>query len=169
MTVVVVPLWVQLSLLGECRERIERALAWLNSIVVSDRRLEMQLHATLGMSLNYTTGPVRETAAAWTNTLIIAKSLDDTEYQLRALRGLWAHHMNGCDYRRSLALANEFRGLAATLADPTSLDFGDRMAALILHYMGDQNSARNHLAPCLARAAAPIATHRPPGFFSTET
>jgi hypothetical protein len=128
----------------------------LNSTSVSDRRLEMQLYATLGMSLNYTTGPVRETAAAWTNTLIIAKSLDDTEYQLRALRGLWAHHMNACEYRRALALANEFRALAATSADPTSLDFGDRMAALILHYMGDQSSARNLLAPCLARAAASI-------------
>jgi predicted ATPase/DNA-binding winged helix-turn-helix (wHTH) protein len=156
LTVVVVPLWMQLSLLGECRERIERALAWLNSIAANDRRLEMQLYATLGMSLNYTTGPVRETAAAWTKTLMIAKSLGDTEYQLRALRGLWAHHMNGCEYRRALSLANEFRGLAATLADPTSLDFGDRMAALILHYMGDQNSARSHLAPCLARAAASI-------------
>jgi len=155
LTVAVVPLWIQLSLLGECRERVERVLARLTSIAGRDPRLEMQLHAALGMSLNYTTGPVSETAAACTNTLIIAKSLNDTEYQLRALRGLWAHHMNAGEYRRALALALEFRDLAATLADPASLDFGDRMAALILHYMGDQKSARAHFEHCLARPVAP--------------
>ena len=33
LTVAAVPLWVQLSLLGECRERVERALARLNLIL----------------------------------------------------------------------------------------------------------------------------------------
>ena len=150
------PLWVQLSLLRECRERVERALVRLNSITGCDPRLEMQFHAALGMSLNYTTGPVSETATAWTNTLIIAKRLNDTEYQLRALRGLWAHHMNGGEYRRALAFANEFRGLAATSADPASLDFGDRMAALILHYLGDQESARGYLEHHLARPVTQV-------------
>ena len=79
LTVAAVPLWVQLSLLGECRERAERVLARLNPSAYRDRRREMQLHAAMGMSLNYTTGPVSETAAAWTNTLIIAKSLGDTD------------------------------------------------------------------------------------------
>ncbi len=31
LTIAVVPLWIQLSLLGECRERVERALASLDS------------------------------------------------------------------------------------------------------------------------------------------
>jgi hypothetical protein len=156
LTVAVVPLWVELSLLGECREWVERAFERLNLIADHHPRHEMQLHAALGMSLNYTTGPVFETAAAWTITLRIAKSLDDTEYQLRALRGLWAHHLNAGEYRRALALAQEFRGLAATSADPASLDFGDRMTALMLHYLGDQDSARGHLEHCLARPVARV-------------
>jgi hypothetical protein len=105
----------------------------------------MQLRAALGMSLNYTTGPVSATAAAWTDTLMIANRLDDTEYRLRALRGLWAHHMNRGEYRRALAFAQEFRGLAAISGDPDTTDFGDRMAALMLHYLGDQKNARGHL------------------------
>jgi predicted ATPase/DNA-binding winged helix-turn-helix (wHTH) protein len=156
LTIAVVPLWVQLSLLGECRQRVERALARPNWIAVNDPRLEMQLYAALGMSLNYTTGPVFETATAWTNTLIISKGLDDTEYQLRALRGLWAHHMNGGEYRRALTFAYEYRNLASTSADPASLDFGNRMAALILHYLGDQERASGHLAPCLTRPVDPV-------------
>jgi predicted ATPase len=156
LTVAAVPLWTHSSLMEECRRRVEQALARQNLIAGRDPRHEMQLHAALGMSLNYTTGPVSKTAAAWTNTLIIAKSLGDTEYQLRALRGLWAHHMNGGEYRRALAFAHEFRGLAATLADPASLDFGDRMAAIILHYLGDQKRALGHLEHPLARPVAPV-------------
>ena len=156
LTVATVPLWVQLSLLGECRERVERALARLNPSACRDLRREMRLHAAMGMSLNYTTGPVSETAAAWTNTLIIARSLDDTDYQLRALRGLWAHHMNRGEYRQALAFAHEFRDLATTSADFASLDFGDRMAAIILHYLGDQDSARSHLESHFARSTNPV-------------
>ena len=37
LTVAVVPLWVQLSLFGECRERVERALARLDSADARDR------------------------------------------------------------------------------------------------------------------------------------
>jgi len=156
LTVAAVPLWVQVSLLGECRERAERALARLNPSACRDRRREMQLHAAMGMSLNYTTGPVSETAAAWTNTLIIARSLDDTDYQLRALRGLWAHHMNRGGYRQALAFAHEFRDLATMSADFASLDFGDRMAAIILHYLGDQERARGHLECHFARPTNPV-------------
>jgi predicted ATPase/DNA-binding winged helix-turn-helix (wHTH) protein len=133
LTAASVPLWVDLSMMAECRRHVERALAHLNSDAERNPRREMHLHAALGMSLNYTTGPVPETEAAWAKTLEIAKSLDDTEYQLRALRGLWAHRMNGGEYRAALGLADEFNSLAETTGDPADLDFGDRMAGLVLH------------------------------------
>ena len=149
-----VPMWVNLSLVAECRRHVERALARLPSVAEGDARTEMQLQAALGVSLNYTTGPVSATAAAWRQTLTIAERLGDLEYQLRGLRGLWAHHMNAGDYRQALALAHEFRDRATASADPTDLDFGDRMAAIILHYLGDQESAARHLERGLARAHA---------------
>jgi hypothetical protein len=165
----VVPLWVQLSLMGECRERVERALARVNSVPNPNPQHQMLLYAALGMSLNYTTGPVSETATAWTNTLIIAKSLDETEYQLRALRGLWAHHMNAGEYRRALEFAREFRGLAEAAADPVTSDFGDRMAAIILHYLGTRRVRVITLNTVSLARLLRFVTRRPPGFFSTET
>jgi len=157
LTAASVPLWVDLSMMAECRRHVERALDRLDLIPDRDPRREMQLHAALGISLNYTTGPVNpETAAAWTRTLEIAKSLNDTEYQLRALRGLWAHHMNGGAYRLALGLAQDFISLAGTSADPGDLDFGDRMAGIILHYLGDQANARRHLERHLARAVTSV-------------
>jgi tetratricopeptide (TPR) repeat protein len=143
-------------MMAECRRHVERALAHLNSDAERNPRREMHLHAALGMSLNYTTGPVPETEAAWTKTLEIAKSLDDTEYQLRALRGLWAHRMNGGEYRAALGLADEFNSRAETTGVPADLDFGDRMAGLMLHYLGDQARARGRLEHIINRPVTPV-------------
>jgi predicted ATPase/DNA-binding winged helix-turn-helix (wHTH) protein len=156
LTAASVPLWVDLSMMAECRRHVDRALAHFNSDAERNPRREMHLHAALGMSLNYTTGPVPETEAAWTKTLEIATSLDDTEYQLRALRGLWAHRMNGGEYRAALGLADEFNSLAETTGDPADLDFGDRMAGLMLHYLGDQARARGRLERIINRPVTPV-------------
>ncbi len=164
LTAASVPLWIDLSMMAECRRHIERALARLTSVAELDPRQEMHLQAALGVSLNYTTGPVPETQAAWTRTLEIAKSLDDFEYRLRALRGLWAHHMNAGEYRASLAMADEFSALAATTGDPAALGAADRMAGIILHYLGDQTGARQHLERRLARAVSPVRQSQPVRF-----
>ena len=164
LTAASVPLWVDLSMMAECRRHIERALARLTSVADLDPRQEMHLQAALGVSLNYTTGPVPETEAAWAKTLEIAKSLGDLEYQLRALRGLWAHWMNAGEYRASLAIAYEFSALAATTGDPAALGAADRMAGIILHYLGDQTGARQHLERRLARAVSPVRQSQPVRF-----
>ncbi len=62
-------------------------------------RCEMQLNAAFGLSLFHTKGPVRETDAAWTRALTIAETLEDVEYQLRALWGLWSYRYASGEYR----------------------------------------------------------------------
>lgn len=136
------PFWVRLSAMSESRRYVEQALAALWSQPDPDPRTEMILSAALGSALTYVTGPVPETAAAWTRALHLAESLGDADYQLRALRGLWAHRMNAGEYRAALALANEFCALAQRQSDPATSRAGDRMAALILHYLGEQQEAR---------------------------
>jgi predicted ATPase/DNA-binding winged helix-turn-helix (wHTH) protein len=156
LTAASVPLWVDLSMMAECCRHVERALARLDSVANLDPRQEMHLRAALGVSLNYITGPISETEAAWTRTLEVAESLDDVEYQLRALRGLWAHRMNAGEYRASLAIAYKFGELAAAAGDPAALGAADRMAGIILHYLGDQTGARQHLERRLARVGSPV-------------
>src|SRR5262249_37167504 len=65
LTVAAVPLWAQLSLLGECRERVERALAALEGDDAVTARQRMQLSAALGWSLMYGVGRAREAGPAW--------------------------------------------------------------------------------------------------------
>ena len=78
LTIASVPLWVQLSLMEECRERVERALAGIGPGSSPPQHREMQLCAALGASLMYTKGPVPETGAAWTRALELAEAFSDT-------------------------------------------------------------------------------------------
>ena len=105
LTAAAVPLWMHLSLMEECRSRVERALAALGAEEGQDLRHEMKLHAALGASLMYPEVlTVPEIGAAFTKALEIAESLDDSEYQLRALWGLWFFHTASGRYRVALAI-----------------------------------------------------------------
>src|SRR5271155_142054 len=150
-----VPLWMHLSLMEECRGRVERALASLAPGSNGDRRRRMKLYAALGLSLKQTKGPGCA-GAAWTKALELAGSLDDAEYQLRALWGLWTCALSSGEYRTALALAQRFCNLAASQPDPVDLLFGDRMMGVPLHYLGDQTSARRHIERMLARYVTPV-------------
>ena len=150
LTAAAVPLWCQSSLLDECRGRVEQALAHVAPGSNRDRRYQMQLDAALGLSLFHTKGPVRETGAAWTRALAIADRLEDTEYQLRALWGLWSHRMSSGDYRAALGFAQRFRDLTAKQPDPADRLIADRMIGTVLHYIGDQTNARRHIERMLS-------------------
>jgi predicted ATPase len=156
LTVVAVPLWMNLSLLDECRGRVEQALSSLESNASRGTRQEMQLYAALGASLIYTKGPAPESGSAWTKALQIAEELDDTECQLRALRGLWAYRLNSGGNRAALTLAQRFSALAANQADPADLLVGERMTGTALHYLGDQTQARRHIEHMLSGYVTPV-------------
>jgi predicted ATPase len=155
LTAAAVPAWMQLSLLEECRGRVEQALAALATVAERDARQEMKLLAALGASRLYTRGGVPEVASAWTKALGLAESLGDPEYQKRCLWGLWSFHVNGVDYRTALSLARRFASLAATSPDPNDRFVGERMIGISYYNLGDQQSARRHIARALPEAAPP--------------
>jgi predicted ATPase len=149
-------LWMHLSLLEECRDRVERALAALSAGGGKDVRREMKLCAALGGSLLFTKGLVVEIELAWTRVLGIAEDLADREYQLRALWGLWVHSNHDGEFGTGWALAQRFRDLALARGDPTDLAIADRMIGVSLHYRGDQPGARHHIEHMLAHYIAPV-------------
>jgi predicted ATPase/DNA-binding winged helix-turn-helix (wHTH) protein len=154
LTVAAVPLWVQLSLFGECRERVERALAALEGDEAVTARPRMQLSAALGWSLMYGVGRAREAGPAWATTLELAERLDDRGYRLRALWSLCIDQFNNGDLRAALEFARRFAGLAADSSDAIDLMMADRLLATALHYFGDQGEARHHIDRALAQLAA---------------
>jgi len=155
LTIVAVPLWLQLSLIVECRRRVEQALAVVRSQGTRDPRRDMQLSAALGSTLVYTSmGP--EGRAAWTSALEIAESLDDVDYKLRALWGLWVDRLNNGTFQEALALARRFYGVGATSVDPIDPPMGDRMIGISLHFIGNQADARRHIERMLSRYVTPM-------------
>ncbi len=154
LTVAVVPLWVQLSLLGECRERVERALACLDTADAATARSRMQLSWALAWSLMYGVGRAREAGPAWATTLELAEGLDDTGYRLRALWGLCIDQFNNGGLRAALEFARRFADLAAHSGDAIDLMMADRLLATAQHYFGDQREARHHIDRALAQLAA---------------
>src|SRR3984893_1144731 len=155
LTAAAVPLWMHLSLMQECRGRVERALAAIAAGAGRDPQREMQLHAALAASLMYTRGAVSEIDAVGTKALEIAESLGNAEYQLRSLWGLWSFHISGGQQCVALTLAQRFHTLAAKRSDPNDRLIGERMIGTSQHYMGDLLSARRHLERVLAHYVAP--------------
>ena len=151
LTAAAVPLWVHLSLMEECRSRVEQALSALTPRAGRDPRCEMKLQAALGASQVHTGAvTVPEIEAAWTRALEIAESLDDAEYQLRSLLGLWFFQTVSGRHRAALALAQSFCALAAKLSDPNDPLIGERMIGVSQYYLGDHSSARRRLEHMLA-------------------
>ncbi|MDX3970554.1 MAG: winged helix-turn-helix domain-containing protein [Bradyrhizobium sp.] len=141
LTAAAVTLWVRLSLFAECRERSRTALAALGDGRDNDR-IHMQLLSALGWSLMYGEGRAREARPILETTLELADRLDDKDFRLRALWGLCIDQFNNGQFGRARVVAERFANAAANSPDRTDLMLGDRLMAVALHYLGDQNEAR---------------------------
>jgi predicted ATPase len=148
-----IPLWIHLSLMEECYGRVEGALAALERGSSRDARHEMRLYSALATSLPYIKGIVPELGAAWEKALEIAENLNEGEYQLRALWGLWDFRVSEGRYRTALGYAQRFRALAEHRADQL---IGERLIGQTQHYLGGQSSARCHIERMLGAYLTPI-------------
>ncbi len=152
LTVAAIPLWVQLSLMEECRDRVQRALA--GPADSRDARRNMQLYAALGAALFLTTGSSPEMSAAWTSAFEIADRVDDADYRLRALWGLFIERFTSSRYRAALAMAEEFCACAAKTNDPADGAIGERLVSIALLALGDLEGARRRIENMLGRYVA---------------
>jgi predicted ATPase/DNA-binding winged helix-turn-helix (wHTH) protein len=155
LTIAAIPLWTHLSLNEECRSRVAAALARSGLGTAQGGSREMQLSAALGGALMYTRGSVPETKAAWSDASTIAEKIGDTDYQLRALWGLWADSINRGEFRAALALAQKFVDIAAKSHDIADPLIGDRVMGLSLFFLGEFTAARLHVERMLAHYVAP--------------
>jgi tetratricopeptide repeat protein len=103
------------------------------------------LPAALGWSLMYGQGRARDAGAALAITLELADRLNDKDYRLRALWGLCIDQFNNGEFLKALEFAQRFTKAAEGSADPTDLMLADRLLAVALHFLGDQNGARRHI------------------------
>jgi predicted ATPase/DNA-binding winged helix-turn-helix (wHTH) protein len=150
LTAAAVPLWMHLSLLYECRGRVEQALAALSAGGFDDPRQEMKLRTALSETMIWIGSALPRLGNSSARALEIAEALGDTEYRLRSLRGLWFFHIYSGQHRVALAVAEKFTSLAAARHDPNDQFVGDRLMAASQHFLGDHLSARHRFERQLA-------------------
>ena len=151
LTIASIPLWMQLSLVDECRECVERALASRTAEPRHGEREEMKLLTALGVALPNAGGALPQTEVVWTKALRLAERLGEKEYQLRAMWGLFVYRMYAGDFRGALVLAETLCAVADAAADATARLIGDRLTGIALHYLGDHANARRHLDRVLSQ------------------
>src|SRR5262249_41198503 len=148
LTVATVPLWMRLALMAECRRRVEHAIAHLESDVPADAGRDMRLFLALGITALHMQDPgSSKMVAALMKARELAEDLDDPEYRLQAMWGLYIYRFRMGDFRSALTLAQQFRSVAAATADPSNDLVGDRLVGIVLHVLGDQPGARRHIEP----------------------
>jgi predicted ATPase/DNA-binding winged helix-turn-helix (wHTH) protein len=154
LTIAAVPLWMHLSLVNECRQRVLQALGGERFVGPRDERREMRLQAALGAALLYTSmGP--DARAALSRALEIARHVGDPDYELRALWGLWVDRLNGGAFAGALAVGEQFLAVADGSTDPNDVAIGHRLVGIALHFLGEQARAAAHLERMLAGYVAP--------------
>jgi predicted ATPase/DNA-binding winged helix-turn-helix (wHTH) protein len=137
------PLWFQLSVVDEYRNRLERALRVLKANSTPNPALEMRLNTRLGNALMQTRGPTPGVDSAFNRALEIADLLGDPSARWQALWGLGMVRVADGDYPSAVAFAERCRR-ASIDSDSWAAIMSHRLSALIHHFAGDQMTARHH-------------------------
>jgi predicted ATPase len=143
LTAAYVPVWLHFSLLFECRERAERALANIDDSKLSIR-LTTELRIAIGVALLHTTAVTRGIATVLANALQASESLDDIDLKLRALWAMWTYRFNNGEYLAAQPLAERFANLAISEGRPSDRFVAYRLIGNTMHFLGDQAGARRN-------------------------
>jgi predicted ATPase/DNA-binding winged helix-turn-helix (wHTH) protein len=134
------PVFLELSLLAECRAWGEKAIALPGAFDRSPWH-EMLLRTTLGISILNTIGNTDEAYQALKRALELAEKIDAYHYQLNLLEALNLFHQRTPDMRRAQELAVRGKDVIGILADRTGRTHTDWMTPLSQQLAGDHATA----------------------------
>jgi len=154
LTVAAVPFLMHFSLIDECAIAIRRVLTGDRAGHARTRRQEMILFAGLASALLQTRASP-EMLAAWRSAYEIAAELDDPDYRLHTLWGLWINCYISGDLVDALDAARQFATLGPGNTPQADLLVGERILGLTLHVMGDHGNALRHIDHMLEHYVAP--------------
>jgi predicted ATPase/DNA-binding winged helix-turn-helix (wHTH) protein len=137
-----VPLLTLLSMLGECRDLVARALARLARTPESLPRHEMVLRIAHGKSSVWASGPVSTTRGALEQAVELAERGGEIEYLLQAHYVMWGYLLRLGEFGAALAAAERFRRVAESTSDRTAALTGTRLQGVALYYSGEHATAR---------------------------
>jgi predicted ATPase/DNA-binding winged helix-turn-helix (wHTH) protein len=155
LTLGAIPLWFQLSLLHECRERLEGALASLSARPDHDEADELRLLIALGMILPHAMRSLPGSSDLWAKTLALAEKLEDLAAQGQTLYHWSTYCLYAGKFRESLAAAERCRAIAGKTGSLLFEIMGCGMIGLALHHLGDPEQAQRYVNLVLEQDVAP--------------
>jgi predicted ATPase/DNA-binding winged helix-turn-helix (wHTH) protein len=140
-------LFLAMSLLPECRTWMERAIDRIATDC--DVRHQMEIHASLALSLMFTEGNSGRVRDALQSALALAEQREDSYQQLRLLSGLSMYFHRTFDAAGSMKLALRGEAVARKTGSPEDAILADSMLGAAHYMLGDQLQAQQHLERAL--------------------
>jgi len=147
LTIASIPLWLELALLRECRERLQRALACQAEQTNPDEHDELRMRVWLGLVLLYLVDPLPENADFWSRTAALAERLGDLDAQAHALFRWSGYCLFAGDLRQMLTLAERCTAVAGASGNRVSAAMGRVGIADALYNLGRPTEALGVISP----------------------
>lgn len=143
-------LWLRLSLVSEYHNWVDRALQVTEHLASDAPRQRMLLLATSANVMTLAYGAGQKIRDTWKLVNEDACTLGDTEYELRALWGLWSDRCCANQYQEALELANCYLQRSESSNSMEGKLVSKHVLAGTLFYMGDLKGAQQRLAEALS-------------------
>ena len=140
-------LFLAVSFFVECRGWMERAIDRM--AVDCDSQDQMQIHASLALSLMFTAGNSERVRDAFNKALTFAEQREDTHQQLHLLSGLSMYLHRTIDAAASLEVARRAESVARRTGSPEDAALADSMLGAAYYMLGDHVRAPTHLERAL--------------------
>ncbi|MEH2543527.1 putative ATPase/DNA-binding winged helix-turn-helix (wHTH) protein [Bradyrhizobium sp. AZCC 2262] len=140
-------LFLAKSLFVECRGWMQRAIDRMAADC--DPRDQMEIHASLALSLMFTEGNSERVREAFNTALTLAGRLEDTHQQLCLLSGLSMYLHRTMDAAGSLEVALRAEAVAKTTGNPEDAAVADAMLGAAYYMLADHVRAPKHLERAL--------------------
>ena len=146
-------LFLELSLLIECRVWAERAIARLGDQHKNSRR-EMEIYASLSLALMHSEGSSELVRKAFSRALDIAAIQGDSAYELRLLSGLFMYYRWNIDINAALDIASRSKEVALKTKDHDDIALAESMLGAANHLAGNHLVALKHFESGLSHSAS---------------
>lgn len=140
-------LFLAMSFFVECRGWMEKAVDRM--AVDCDPQDQMEIHASLALSLMFTAGNSERVRDAFNKALTFAEQREDTHQQLHLLSGLSMYLHRTIDAAASLEVARRAESVARKTGSPADAALADSMLGAAYYMLGDHVRAPTHLERAL--------------------
>jgi predicted ATPase/DNA-binding winged helix-turn-helix (wHTH) protein len=140
-------LFLAMSFFMECRGWMERAID--RTAVDCDSRDQMEIYASLALSLMFTAGNSERVRDAFNTALTYAEQREDSYQQLRLLSGLSMYLHRTIDAAGSLEVALRAESVAKKTGSPEDAALADSMLGAAYYMLGNHLRAQKHLERAL--------------------